>query len=743
MNERQITLRNGLIHTLTFSESAIFYASVVNYTLDKDVLINIFIRSRSGKRSFVINSKVDGHWGEELILPLVDPTAQDVQVNLSFKDGAVEVRQDGGELATFRPNRQLPPNMRLIFPSSIRLEESGGGEEIRVAASGAPSSAGGEEAPSEILPAKVSPPEVLPPPSAASQGFVDFQGCLGLDDVWVAAGWTSDFAAENRAGKAVQLRLTFAQGELVLPAVICFHERVDLKGAGIGFLAVAGMPEHGKLPAGKFSHAEIMLDTDAPLLVVSTAVTSSPPVAILQQWTNDILTRARGEVAAARRQLRRIYSGAETISQISIHLEVDEVCPVEGNGAFIIGWLIDPSDSVASIRLRAGRGRSSNLRDRWIPIARPDVKESFHSRYELSSNRVGFLAYAALPDEPLTDAYLEVTLRDGEVGFKPLPSRRLTGVPAIRRVLAMANVAFDELDHVFGKILVEPLVLLNRQRLNRPLQVTERSFGTLPKKPRCSLVVPLYGRLDFVTYQTALFSAGGIEQDELIYVLDEPDRKQEIFELAHSAYERFQVPFRLIFPSENRGFGPASNLGMQYARGEFLCFLNSDVFPKEKAWLSYLVNDLREDPTIGISSALLLFADGSVQHAGLAYEPVKQFSDWLFPLHPGKGFRPEPHENPIHEVEGITGACMVMRRSLAKKMGGFDSDFIIGDFEDADLCQRIKATGLRCVVDERATLYHLERQSQGNQANLWRMNLTLVNAWTYGQRWDKRRQALS
>jgi GT2 family glycosyltransferase len=513
-----------------------------------------------------------------------------------------------------------------------------------------------------------------------------------------------------------------------------------LKGAGVGFLAVVSMPENGRLPAGNFSHAEIMLETGAPLRVVANALTSSPSATVLLQWTNDILSRARGEIVAARRQLRRIYSGAETISQLSIHLEIDEVCLVEGNGALITGWMIDPSNNVESVRLRAGRKRSENLRDRWMFIARPDVRESFQSRYDLPSNRVGFLAYAVLPEDPLADAYLEVTLHDGEIGFKALPSRHLVGVPAIRRILTMAQVAFDELDHVFGKILVEPLVLLNRQRLNRPLQITQRSFGTLPEKPRCSLVVPLYGRLDFITYQTALFSVGGVEQDELIYVLDEPERKQELFELAHSAYERFQVPFRLIFPSENRGFGPASNLGMQHAKGEFLCFLNSDIFPKEQAWLDYLVNDLQEDSTIGVASALLLFADGSVQHAGLSYEPVKQFNDWLFPLHPGKGLRPTSHENPLREVDGVTGACMVMRRALAEKMGGFDRDFIIGDFEDADLCQRIKETGLRCVVDERATLYHLERQSQGNQANLWRMNLTLVNAWTYGQRWDKRRQ---
>jgi len=749
MNERQIILHDGLAHSFVFAESAIRHASVVNYTFDKDVLINIFIRSRGGRRSFVVNSKSEGHWGEELILPIADPAAPDARIRLLFEGGAVKVQQEGGEPVIFRPDRQLPGSMKLIFPSSIQLHENapvGGAEAIKAKDASKPKLPEKAEAkkaepkPKPVPSAAAPVAEASPPAPVESHGFVDFQGCLGDAGIWVAAGWTKDFTAESDIGRMTQLRMAFADGELVGPAVVCWHERPDLKGAGVGFLVVSAMPEESATPAGKFSYAEIMRDSGSPLRVVASAVTSSPPIPQLQQWTNDVLSKARGEVTTARRHLRRIYSGAETISQLPIHLEVDDVCPVEDDGAFLAGWLVDPGEAVVSIRLCAGRTRSSNLRDRWVSIARQDVKEAFQSRYDLPGNRLGFLAYANLPEAPLSDAYLEVTLRNGDVGFKPLPSRRITGVPAIRRVLSLADVAFDELDHVFGEILARPLVLLNRQRLNRPLPVTEAVFGTPPRKPRCSVVVPLYGRLDFVTYQTALFSAGGLEQDELIYVLDEPEKKQTLFELAHSAYERFQVPFRLVFPAENRGFGPACNLGLQHAKGEFVCFLNSDIFPRERSWLNHLVADLREDPTIGIAGALLLFADGSVQHSGLVYEPVKQFGDWLFPLHPGKGFRPEPHADPVREVEGVTGACMVMRRELVEKLGGFDRDFIIGDFEDADLCQRIKTTGLRCVVDERAVLYHLERQSQGNQASRWRMNLTLVNAWTYGQRWNRQRQ---
>ena len=85
----------------------------------------------------------------------------------------------------------------------------------------------------------------------------------------------------------------------------------------------------------------------------------------------------------------------------------------------------------------------------------------------------------------------------------------------------------------------------------------------------------------------------------------------------------------------------------------------------------------------------------------------------------------------VIEAPAISGACMLIARDLALELGGFDPDYLIGDFEDADLCRRIARKGLRCVVDTRARAHHLERQSQGNSADQWRRNVTLFNAWIF------------
>jgi len=119
-----------------------------------------------------------------------------------------------------------------------------------------------------------------------------------------------------------------------------------------------------------------------------------------------------------------------------------------------------------------------------------------------------------------------------------------------------------------------------------------------------------------------------------------------------------------------------------------------------------------------------------VQHEGMAFEHLPEFANWVFCKHPRKGLAPRETEA-VSRVPAVTGACMVMRTDLARALGGFDEGYVIGDFEDADLCLRIAARGLSCAIDSRAQLYHLERQSQGGYHGGWRQNLTLFNAWRF------------
>jgi GT2 family glycosyltransferase len=164
--------------------------------------------------------------------------------------------------------------------------------------------------------------------------------------------------------------------------------------------------------------------------------------------------------------------------------------------------------------------------------------------------------------------------------------------------------------------------------------------------------------------------------------------------------------------------------------------MNSDVFPTTGDWLDRMSAHLDADPSLGVVGPVLLFEDDSVQHQGIAFKPLAQFANWPFPTHKRKGFR-LPHHTMLVREAAITGACMLLRREHAAAYGGFDEAFVVGDFEDTDLCFKLAADGFYAALDFGVRMYHLERKSQASSANAWRTNLTVYNAWMHTRRWGE------
>lgn len=579
--------------------------------------------------------------------------------------------------------------------------------------------------------------EAPAPARKPEDGYVDFYGHAPGAGGWLFCGWSR--ARWHPEAAPPRVVAHFRHGEAAAEAVLaCWFPRPDLgrRGAGLIVLVPAG-PQ----PLGDLVGLELVGATPAETLRLS------PVRPLVQLREADLLARIlpplrEAPPGAARARLialagRRGYAGRDTLHELPapVQLGVDEVVAAPPDGLALIGWCLDPDEAVAAIRVR-GPGGTATLEERLLRLPRPDVIESLGAKFGLTDANVGFLAFAP---GCAGAAYLEVELKTGEVGYQRLPAPGRTGLAAARRLLEAVRLGPDEMDHAFDRVLGPALGAIHRARLARPRPAQVIAYGTSPEAPECSVVVPLYGRMDFLAYQLALFSEHPANAGlDLIYVLDDPPRKRELMDLAHSAHRRFGLPFRLVLPAENLGYGPANNLGIAHARGEFLCLLNSDVMPAPDApaWLETMIAGLRADPSLGIMGALLLFEDGTVQHEGLAFERLPQQGNWPFPVHPRKGLRPraEPATGP-EPVEAATGACLVLRRALAEELGGFDETFAIGDFEDSDLCLRVRAKGLGCAVDRRARLYHLERQSQVTPDNLWRHHATLLNAWTHTRRW--------
>jgi GT2 family glycosyltransferase len=566
-------------------------------------------------------------------------------------------------------------------------------------------------------------------------GFVDLYGSAGSLAGWIFCGWIGRL--DELSGAETEVTVRFDQGEITGKAMVAFFPREDLADRGCGMLLFADIKAPSTWDLRQLSVAMAGAEFKANGGFRSRKLKPADLAGELKPIVQDRLPPGEAKQALTT-LLSRVYSGKDTLPSLepAVRLEIDEAILCPPDGLWLVGWRLFAPGVVKRVRAGSGATIQEIRFEHCVPIARPEVAaQSLVSNLPFQNVRCGFAAYVP---HCLTDGeppYLEVETCGGEVVTRPIRLLTLAGIDAIKRVLSDVEVRFDELDRGFDEVLGPAVASLNAGRLVIPCSPETLEFGTIANRPRCSVIVPLYGRIDFLEYQMALWSLHSAHAHvEYIYVLDDPPRRRELENLAHSVFARYQIPFRLLLLPYNLGYGPASNHGLRSARGDYVCFLNSDVFPGTPDWIERLTAHLAQHTNIGVIGPRLLYEDGTIQHEGCIYRPLKEFGGWMYVDHDQRGRLPGP-EHGLRNVPAITGACMVMQRWLAEELRGFDEAYIIGDFEDSDLCKRILAYGLTCAVDRDVHLYHLERQSQSGSAQRWRQNLTLYNGWVHQRRW--------
>ncbi len=172
---------------------------------------------------------------------------------------------------------------------------------------------------------------------------------------------------------------------------------------------------------------------------------------------------------------------------------------------------------------------------------------------------------------------------------------------------------------------------------------------------------------------------------------------------------------RLIASPDNLGFARGSNRAAQAARGECVLYLNPDTELASNA-LRGMWRALASNPQCGAIGCRLLNTDGSIQLTCASSFPTPRNElmsllcvDRLFPRARWCSARELTYwdHTDSREVECLSGACLMLRRSLDQQLHGFDERlFMYG--EDLDLCCRIRARGLALHYLASEVVYHHE-----------------------------------
>ena len=66
----------------------------------------------------------------------------------------------------------------------------------------------------------------------------------------------------------------------------------------------------------------------------------------------------------------------------------------------------------------------------------------------------------------------------------------------------------------------------------------------------------------------------------------------------------------------------------------------------------------------------------------------------------------------VQEISAVTAACMMVKTSVFKAVGGFDEELKVA-FNDIDFCMKLRKAGYLIVYNPYAELYHYESKSRG------------------------------
>jgi len=151
------------------------------------------------------------------------------------------------------------------------------------------------------------------------------------------------------------------------------------------------------------------------------------------------------------------------------------------------------------------------------------------------------------------------------------------------------------------------------------------------------------------------------------------------------------------------------NWAMDFVETEFVLFLNNDTSVIGGSWLESLLS-LIEQENVGAVGGLLLYPDGTVQHAGVSFFGGLPFH--IFSKQDPKGYY-STFINSVQEFSAVTGACLMTKKSLYKKVGGLDGELFPVTYNDIDYCLKLKAFGYKILYTPHALLYHHESASRG------------------------------
>lgn len=197
-----------------------------------------------------------------------------------------------------------------------------------------------------------------------------------------------------------------------------------------------------------------------------------------------------------------------------------------------------------------------------------------------------------------------------------------------------------------------------------------------------------------------------------IIIVENNSETKEIFDYYEELRKNHTDRIRIITYEGTFNYSAVNNLGVRHAAGEYVLLLNNDTEVITVNWMEeLLMYAQRED--VGAVGAKLYYENKTIQHAGVVIGLGAHKTA-------GHTHYKQPRQNLgymgrlcyAQNVTAVTGACLLVKKSLYEKVGGLDETFAVS-LNDVDLCLKLREEGCLNVFTPFAELYHYESISRG------------------------------
>ena len=242
-------------------------------------------------------------------------------------------------------------------------------------------------------------------------------------------------------------------------------------------------------------------------------------------------------------------------------------------------------------------------------------------------------------------------------------------------------------------------------------------------QPLVSIIIPVYNQFAY-TYEclrSILENSKEVPYEVIIGDDCSTDNTRQIKNVVSG--------IKVIVNRKNLRFLKNCNHAAARAKGKYILFLNNDT-QVQPEWLTSLIKLIESDESIGMVGSKLLYPDGFLQEAGGIV--WKDGSAWNYG---NRQNEESPEYNYVKEADYISGASIMIRKSLWNEIGGFDERFAPAYYEDTDLAFEVRKHGYKVMYQPLSRVVHFEGVSNGTDVQTGLKHYQQLNFEKFYEKW--------